>query len=381
MTPTAAPSPPSILHVVDSLEVGGLERVVTDLAIAQQAAGSRVAVFSIADSTGFVPVLEAAGIPVLMGGKSGTLDRKVLARLRRAALGEGAQVVHAHNFVPNYYAAIALLGTWRRPVLVGTCHDMGTRLGNARLRRLYRLSLLRTQRVAMVGRQVHERFVGAGYVRAEHAETLLNGIPLAPFAWSPQRRDEARRRLGLDHGDLVVGHVGRLVDLKNQKALIERMPALASEFPRLRLVLVGEGPTRQALQAQAESLGVRERVVFAGARHDVADLLPAFDVFALPSLTEGLSIALLEACASSLAIVATAVGGNPEVIQDGVTGRLVPVGDGAALQAALHELLALPELRARRGAAACAWVGAHASIESLRDAYAGFYARARGVRE
>ncbi|WP_213601746.1 glycosyltransferase [Pseudoxanthomonas japonensis] len=380
MMQTAVFRPASIVHVVDSLEVGGLERVVTDLAIAQQAAGSRVTVFSIADSAGFVPVLEAAGIPVLMGGKSGTLDRKVLARLRQAALGQRVQVVHAHNFVPNYYAALALLGTWRRPALVGTCHDMGMRLANARLRRLYRLSLLRTQRVAMVGRQVHERFVGEGYVRAEDAETLLNGIPLAPFAGSPQRREEARRRLGLGETDLIIGHVGRLVELKNQKALIDCLPALASEFPQLRLVLVGEGPTRDALQAQAASLGVSDRVMLAGARHDISDLLPAFDVFALPSFTEGLSIALLEACASGLAIVATAVGGNPEVIQDGVSGRLVTVGDTAALQAALRELLASPDLRARRGASARDWVAAYASIEALRDAYAGFYARALGTR-
>lgn len=378
MTSTAASAPLTLLHVVDSLEIGGLERVVTDLAIAQQAAGHRVAVFSIADSDGFVPVLRAAGIPVVMGGKSGTLDRRVLGRLRQAA--RGADVVHAHNFVPNYYAAFALLGTWRRPALVGTCHDMGTRLGNARLRRLYRLSLLRTQRVAMVGGQVHARFVDAGYVAAGRAETLLNGIPLAPFAWSPQRREEARRRLELAQDDLVVGHVGRLVELKNQAALIAELPALAAEFPRLKLVLVGEGPTRQALQAQAEAAGMASRVLFAGARQDVSDLLPAFDVFALPSLTEGLSIALLEACASRLAIVATAVGGNPEVIRDGITGRLVPVGDAAALRGALHELLASPALRAERGEAACAWVAAHASIDALRAAYDAFYARARGQR-
>lgn len=368
----------NIVHVVDSLEFGGLERVVCDLAIAQSAAGHRVQVFSIGSTDGFAGMLSAAGVPVVVGGKQGAFDRQVLRRLRALALA--AEVVHAHNFVPSYYAAAALLGTMRCPALVGTVHDMGMRLSNRRLRWLYRLSLLRTQRVAMVGRQVHERFVGAGYVPARRAETVLNGIPVGRFAPSPARRAAARRALGMPADVPVVGSVGRLVDLKNQRALIDALPGLAAAFPDVQLVLVGEGPLDAELRRHADASGVGGRVLFAGARPDVADLLPAFDVFALPSKTEGLSIALLEACASGLAVVATAVGGNPEVIRDGDTGRLVPPGDGDALARALHELVGSVPLRAEFGEAARAWVAAHASIEALRDAYDAFYLRAASHR-
>jgi hypothetical protein len=131
-----------VLHVVDSLERGGLERVVVDLAIAQRQNGDDVAVFSILETAGLRPELEAAGIPVLVGAKRRSFDWNVLAALRSAAIGGGARapmdVVHAHNFVPNYYSAVALLGARHRPVLVGTSHDMGSRLSNRRLRWIYR---------------------------------------------------------------------------------------------------------------------------------------------------------------------------------------------------------------------------------------------------
>src|SRR5690606_40727857 len=150
-------------------------------------------------------------------------------------------------------------------------------------------------------------------------------------------------------------------------------------FPRLHIVLIGEGPLGQELHSLADALGIADRVFLAGARSDVDAMLPAFDVFALPSLTEGLSIALLEACAAGRAIVASNVGGNPEVIADGVNGRLVAAADGAGLQATLGELLGDATLRARLGAAARRWVEENGSIEVMRKKYDAFYARAMGV--
>lgn len=365
-----------IMHVVDSLEFGGLERVVTDLSIAQKAAGHEVRVFSILSTQGLRAELERAGIPVFVGNKEGTLDFRVLRQLRRLSALERLDVLHTHNFVPNYYAAASLLGSRGAPALVSTCHDMGMRLSNRKLRLLYRSSLLRTRRVAMVGRQVHDRFVGSGMVDADRATVVLNGIPVHRFVTAPQRRSAARMALGLPPDALVVGAVGRLVDLKNHQLLIEQLPALIASHPATHLVLIGDGPLAQPLSALARARGVSDRVVFAGQRSDVADLTPAFDVFAMPSLTEGLSIALLEACATSLAVVATSVGGNPEIIRHEETGLLVPPADGPALLAALQRLAAEPALRLRLGDNARQWVQTHASIEALCAAYDEFYRRA-----
>src|SRR5690606_28750844 len=166
-------------------------------------------------------------------------------------------------------------------------HNMGTRLSNARLRGLYRLSLRRTARVAMGGAQVHGRFTADGTVDPARAVTVLNGIPVGRFRPDDARRRAARAQLGIADEAPVVGSVGRLVELKNQRMLIACMPALLEAHPGTRLVLVGDGPLLAGLRACAQSFDVLDQVVFAGAHDDVAALLPALDVFALPSRTEG----------------------------------------------------------------------------------------------
>jgi len=368
----------NILHVVDSLEFGGLERVVTDLAKAQQTRGHQVSVFSISPTDGFMQELLHAGIEVQVGGKSRGFDVDVLRKLRRMVVQRNVRVVHAHNFVPNYYAATALLATGGKRTLVGTSHDMGTRLSNRKLRWMYRLSLLRTARVAMVGQQVHDRYVSAGWISPRHAETVLNGIPVESFRSSAERRAEARSRIGLAEAAPVIGCVGRLVPLKNQRLMIEVLPELRRAHQTLKLVIVGEGELDAELRELAAARGVGSDVLFLGKRSDVSDLLPAFDVFALPSRTEGLSIALLEACATGLAVVATAVGGNTEIVRQNETGLLIPVDDPGALRDALASLLSDASLRARMGRAASDWVSANASIDALCGTYDRFYQRAMG---
>jgi glycosyltransferase involved in cell wall biosynthesis len=285
-------------------------------------------------------------------------------------------VIHSHNFVPNYYSAAAMLGMRAAPVLVSTCHDMGKRLSNRRLRWLYLWSLKRTARVAMVGKQVHDRFVSDGTVPEARALTVLNGIPYEKFTNSAQRRFDARVALGLPMEALVVGCVGRMVALKNHGLLIDQVPALLKQFEDLHVVIIGGGELDAKLKAQVATLGLGTRVLFPGVRNDVADLLPAFDIFALPSQTEGLSIALLEACATGLAIVATNVGGNPEIINDRMTGRLVSANDGHALAEALADLLSSSEERVSFGMGARLWVEHYGSVNSLRLAYDKFYASA-----
>ena len=365
-----------IVHVVDSLEFGGLERVVTDLALEQQRRGHEVSVFSLLQTQGLRAELERAGVAVVIGDKRKAFDLAMIGRLRRHLREVDAQVAHTHSFVPNYYCAAAQFGMMRPAAMVGTCHDMGHRLGNRRLRWMYRASLTRTARVAMVGRMVHQRFVGEGWVPSTRAAVVLNGIPVERFRHSEQRRRVAGGRLGRPAAALVIGAVGRLVPLGSHRRLIEQMPALLARWPALRLVIVGGGPLETELAAQVAALGLQDSVLLASQRSDVSDLLPAFDIFAMPSLTEGLSIALLEACATSLAIVATAVGGNPEIIADAHSGLLVPSEDGPALQAALARLLESPELRTQLGSAAAQWVQEHASITAVASTYERLYAEA-----
>ena len=375
MDPACATRQPlRILHVVDSLKRGGLERVVTDLAIAQQRSGCEVHVFSIEEPGGFVDELHESGISVICGAKRRSADLGTLRRLRLAMAGQ--DIVHVHNFMPNYYAAAALLGLAGGPCLVATCHDMGTRLTQRKLRWIVRWALARTRRVAMVGEQVRARYVSSGLVSAARAECLLNGVAPDRFRFGPHARRAARAAFGLPTDARVIGCVGRLVALKNHRIVVELLPRLLQAFPDLHAIIAGGGPLHDELLNRARDLGIASRLALAGELADVASLLPAFDVFVHPSLTEGLSIALLEAAASGLPIVATAVGGNGEIVDSGRTGLLVPVQDRDALARAIEDLLADPARRESLGTAARAWIEEHASIESMRNAYDAFYHRA-----
>jgi glycosyltransferase involved in cell wall biosynthesis len=367
-----------ILHVVDSLERGGLERVVVDLVRAQKAAGELPSVFCLYRRGGFAAELENSGITVACGDKRDGIDVRAVWRLRRAIFS-GCDIVHAHNLVPNYHCAVASRGTWRAPVLVNTCHDMGTRLVDPRLRRLYLWSVRYTGRFAMVTDQVYYHYVNSGMIPAARAKVIYNGIPVERYVHGPGPRAAARQRLKLPSDALVIGAVGRLVPLKNHASLLRVLPSLHSDFPQLRLVLVGGGELDSDLKAIAAASGIGDRVVFTGEQQDVAALLPAFDVFAMPSTTEGMSIALLEASAAGLAIVATRVGGNSKIVQEDRTGLLIEPKDDTALRLRLGALLKDAARRRTLGAAAHHWAREHASIKAMRDAYSALYREARAT--
>jgi len=162
---------------------------------------------------------------------------------------------------------------------------------------------------------------------------------------------EALEALGVPAGVPVVGNVAALTGHKDHATLVEAMALLRPRFPEARLVIAGEGDLRPALEALVRERGVADRVVFAGFRRDLDRLIPAFSVFCLSSCLEGLGTSLLDAMAFGLPVVATAAGGIPEAVEDGVTGRVAPPRDPAALAEALADVLGDEERRRGYGAA------------------------------
>jgi len=162
----------------------------------------------------------------------------------------------------------------------------------------------------------------------------------------------ARRRLGLETFDPLIGAVGRLSDEKGHLVLLRAFAAVLRNFPRAGCLIAGEGPARAALEAEAARLGISGSVRLAGFRRDVPGVLAALDLFVQPSLYEGFGLSLLEAMAAGRAVVASRVGGIPEIVDDGVTGVLVPPRDATALAAAILGLLADGGSRRRMAQAA-----------------------------
>jgi glycosyltransferase involved in cell wall biosynthesis len=289
------------------------------------------------------PVAEellARGVPVKVLGLGRLYAPRALAaavRLARHLRSRRVDVIHTYLVSANIYGTLAgrLAGV---EAVVTSRRDTGFSR-NWRLRLLEeRLVNPLADRVVANAPAVAEAALRERGLRREQVVVIPNGVDLARFDPSRHAREEARvgpREWGVAGDEAVVGAIGSLTPVKGHADLLEAAARIVARLPRTRFVVVGDGPLRPSLEAQVLRLGLRERVVLAGVRADVARLLASFDVFALPSHTEGLSNVLLEAMAMARPVVATAVGGNPDVLRDGVSGRLVPARDSHALASGL----------------------------------------------
>lgn len=367
-------SPARIAHVVLSLQVGGLERMVLQLLARTPRDRFAPIVCALEEPGELSPELSRMDVPLAVIRRRPGLDARMPVALARWMRREGVELVHTHNASPHFYgalgAALARAGRpGRRPRVVHTKHGRG-QPHRPRKVLLNRVASALTDRVVAVSEDARAVVVGVEGVDPGRVTTIWNGIDTAKFR--PGDAAAARARLGLTRGGLQVGCVARLAPDKDHATLLAAFAALRARRPDAHLTLVGDGPLRQALTAQAAALGVAGAVTFTGTRSDIAEILPAFDVFALSSRTEGISLTLAEAAAAGLPSVATRVGGNPEIVRDGETGTLVPAGDPAALAAAL-EAMGAREDRAEVGARGRAWVKARFSAERMAGAYMQLY--------
>jgi glycosyltransferase involved in cell wall biosynthesis len=201
-----------------------------------------------------------------------------------------------------------------------------------------------------------------------------NGIRVDAFETaSPSTHGRVARLLNLPEHTRIIGTVGRLNWTKDQLGLIRAFKRVHEQHADTALVLIGDGELRASLQQSAINEGVGDAVHFLGDRSDVREWLQGLDLFVLSSLSEGYSMALLEASAVALPIVATDVGGNGEIVRDGVTGSLVPAGNPAALADAMLTLLRHPPQARALGQAARAWVERYGSLETMAMRYAQLY--------
>jgi glycosyltransferase involved in cell wall biosynthesis len=363
----------NITHFVENLNRGGLERMVLELVKIQHRQGHRCQVVCLYEEGTLAHELAALGIPVHACGKRQGLDLRALVRARRRISAHATDVLHTHNAVAHYQAVLATCGLGLR-LIVNTRHGMGSNRRAARREWFYRRALARTDAVVTVCEAARRDAIQRGIVPPEKARVVPNGIPLASFQpASEAMRQSLRQQLGVAATTRVIGTVGRLNWAKDQAGLIRAFRLLRERQPDAVLVLIGDGELRGALQQTAHDEGVADSVHFLGDRNDVRELLQGLDLFVLSSVSEGYSMALLEACAVALPIVATDVGGNGEIVRDGETGRLVPASDAAALAAGMLALLERPAQAAAMAQAARAWVETHGSLETMAARYADLY--------
>jgi glycosyltransferase involved in cell wall biosynthesis len=328
---------PGVCQLLHGLNVGGAEVLAARLA--RQLRGEYRIHFVCLDALGTLgETLQEEGFPVWLLQRQPGFDWRCAWRLARLLKRERIDLVHAHQFTPYFYALATRLFRCRRPVLF-TEHGRTFPDFPRRKRMLFNRSFLsRRDRVVAVGEAVRQALVCNEGLPEARIEVIYNGIDQRPFAGALRPRSETRRELGLGSEDFVIVQIARLDPLKDHATALRALRRLVEEQPRARLVIVGEGPERAAIEAEISRLGLGPYVRLTGLRHDIADLLAAADVGLLTSLSEGIPLTLIEAMAAGLPVVATAVGGVGEIVSHQETGLLAAARDDASLAAALRQL-------------------------------------------
>lgn len=361
--------PLRIVHAVSPASVGGLERVVHALARGMARRGHEVHVASLlaAGDPGeaFRAPLAEAGVPV-HALEIGTLSVWREARfVRELCRRVRPHVVHTHGYRPDIVDA-RVARRLRIPTL-STEHGMSKMGGRTALYEWLQLRSLRHfDAVVAVSRPIARTLSGSGVPEAR--------IELVPNAWADDvdflSRPEARRILGIEGDGPVVGWIGRLIGAKGADVFLRAL----ARVPDVSASIVGEGPERETLAGLVSELGLASRVRLHGEVAGAARLMRAFDAFALSSRTEGTPIVLLEAVAAGLPVVATAVGGVPDVLgEDGAL--VVPPDDPDAFARALARTLSDPGAAGERALRARARVASHYGLEPWLDRYEGIYRR------
>jgi glycosyltransferase involved in cell wall biosynthesis len=347
-----------VAHIVPGLAIGGLEKMLVDFARRCDPARFHQSFIAVGENGPVGAELAALGMQVTALRKDAGFRPSMWFTLAGILRRDGVDVVHTHNNAGLFYGVLAarLAGSHR---IIHTRHGVEpvSRKAMALLPFIAEL----TDHIVCVSRDNAELACREG-MPVRRLVTLLNGVDVESF---------------FPHGPCIDGPalvVARLSPEKDIATLIRAIAAAHAQGKAIRLDIAGDGTCREELRALATSLGLESAVRFLGQQQDVPGLLRAASLFVLPSITEGISLTLLEAMATGLPVVATAVGGNAEVILDGVTGRLVPPGDPQALARAMIDVLERPTESSAMGIMGRQRVVEHFNVRRTIGQYQELYA-------
>jgi len=324
----------TILFLSTSSGPGGAERVINNLAASLDPQKYR-AILCLFRPGWLKERSESCGIRTFVLPTHGMTDWRWAMQFKRLLRQEQVDLIHAHEFDANVQGAFvaAVSGI---PV-VATVHGKNYYWERLRRRLAYRWVSRRATMVA-VSEDLKKFIVEKVGISTSRVKVLYNGVDVLRQC-TPTEVVECRKELGLPEDHQIVGVVGNLYPVKGHQYLIEAIPAVLRKCPKTSFVFAGRGQLESELKAQVYRLGVEKRVHFLGLRQDIPRILAMLDLFVLPSLSEGLSMAILEAMIAGKPVVATQVGGNPELVLHGETGFLVPPRDSQTLASRLVTLL------------------------------------------
>jgi glycosyltransferase involved in cell wall biosynthesis len=362
-------------HFVDSLELGGMEITVLALAKHQMEQGHKVLIACLLRKGELVARAEALGIGVHCFQKPPGPRLSAVRAVAKWIRSEKLDVVHTHNEVPMIYAAAAAQRN-QGLVVLNTRHDMGLHQSRKITDFAYRWYSKRVTANVAVCEAAKRQFQVRKLFSLKRSHVVPNGIDVTLLNNVHVKESESlKRQFNIGKESILIGSIGRLTSVKAVDRQINAFNAVAQQFPLVHLVIVGDGPERERLENIPSVF--KDRIHFLGKRSDVPQVLSQLDIFIQSSITEGHSIALLEAAAAGVPVIATDVGGNNEIVQNGSTGMLVKDFVEEKYALALSQLLSNPALRKNMSNAAQTWASENATIHTMAERYFQIYRSTR----
>lgn len=369
-------APPLIAHVIYRLDVGGMENGLVNLINGLPRNRYRHAIICLTRSSEFQNRLRGDNVDIYELRKREGKDFLTYVRFWRLLRKLRPTILHTRNLGTLDLALIAMLAGV--PVRVHGEHgwDAGDAFGQSyKYRLLRKLCNVAVTKYVAVSQDIKNWLQNVTGVRSDNVQQIYNGVDVDKF--QPKGPIVKLPFKGPDKASLVVGAVGRMDRIKNFDLLITAVARLVEgsceRRDRLRLVIVGHGSQLRDLQGLVEELKLEDIVWMPGERHDIAELLRSMDVFVLPSRNEGISNTILEAMSTGLPVIATEVGGSPELVSDGETGQLIPANDPGAISDAIERFLVEPDLINVQGKAARDHIVKRFSLPAMVASYAQLY--------
>lgn len=358
-----------VLHLIETSEPGGAETVLAYIASNLDPASYRSLV-CVLEEGWLTDHLQTLGLPYVVIENRWSYDPVFLYELVKLIRREKISLMHSHEFMMTVYGSVAskLTGV----PLIGTVHGKVYYPEKRRRILAFRFAVSLCAKMIAVSDDLRQYLVDTLNFNPRKVMTLRNGIDLTRYTASSSR-DESRRQFSIPPDALVAGTAGSLFKVKGLEYLLEAARELSNLYPNFQLIIAGEGDQKEALEERAKELDLGNIVRFLGFCKDIPNLLDAIDVYVCSSLSEGLSLSILEAMAVSRPVVATDVGGNREIVVPDDSGFLVPPCDTSSLVGRIAELFDSSELRERFGRRGREIVEERFSLEKMVRNYEGLY--------
>jgi glycosyltransferase involved in cell wall biosynthesis len=337
-----------ILHIVEDLKIGGLEKVLASIVLSLDKNKYDVQVWCLSAGGHIADELMEKGISVRILDKKSYYNPWQVLSLAYLFRRERFHIIHTHGYFASTFGRLAAILA-NAPVIITHVHSTYHEYGRRNLI-IERILSVFTDCIVCISRAVQKFVVENENIRVERTRIIYNAIELPSKELSTEDKEKKRTSLGISNRDVVVIIVASLTANKGHHVLLQAFEKVHRINPFLKLIIVGEGSLRMGLHEETSASGIESGVIFTGLRKDVPELLGISDIFVLPSVSrEGLGIALIEASAMSLPVIGSDIGGIPEVIETHANGFLVPPGDAERLTHAIETLVSDPDLRKRMG--------------------------------